>query len=340
MVKNKPLKKVSKAKVKVSKKKIKKVRPLKKVSKAKRKVPKAKRKISKVKRKVPKVKRKIRLKNNNLRSRPKVINKIVKDSKGILRQTGIIKKLPRAGTGIHGFDKLIEGGFERESINLVVGGSGSGKSIFAIQFLMEGIRKGETVLYVTFEEKKIEVFRHMKKMGWDLERLEKSGKFIFLEYSPEKVKMTLDEGGGTIESMVLRHKITRMVMDSITSFSLLFDDPLSKKQANLGLFDIINKWKTTTLLTVQQDPLRGKGDELSSIEFEVDSITLLYFTKIKGKRQRYLEVLKMRGTNHSKQTYTFEIKNGLVLGSYFRDCRMIFVSRFHKRRCLFYTLHL
>ncbi|MBU0894699.1 MAG: hypothetical protein KKF48_00350 [Nanoarchaeota archaeon] len=249
------------------------------------------------------------------RPKTRFIRNIVKNSKGVLRRTNIISKLPKIGTGISGFDQISEGGFEKESINLVIGGSGSGKTIFALRFLLEGVKRGETVLYVSFEEKKKEFYNNMGKLGWDLQRLENSGKFIFLEYSPEKVKMTLDEGGGTIETLILRHKITRMVMDSITSFSLLFEDALSKKQANLGLFDIINKWNTTTLLTVQHDPLKGKSEDVSTIEFEADSITLLYFTKVRGERKRFIEILKMRGTNHSKDTYMFEIgRGGIVIG--------------------------
>ena len=53
------------------------------------------------------------------------------------------EKYHRINSGVPGFDSLIEGGFESESINLVVGGSGSGKTIFALQFLLEGVKKGE-----------------------------------------------------------------------------------------------------------------------------------------------------------------------------------------------------
>ena len=62
------------------------------------------------------------------------------------------KKVKRVPVGIKNLDKIIEGGFEKNSTNLIVGGSGSGKSIFTIQFLIEGVKKGENVLYVAFEE--------------------------------------------------------------------------------------------------------------------------------------------------------------------------------------------
>lgn len=219
----------------------------------------------------------------------------------------------RISTGISGFDSLIEGGYEKNSINLISGGSGSGKTIFAIQFLIEGIRRKEKVLFVTFEEKKEEFYKNMLDFGWDLDKLEKEGNFIFLEYSPEKVKQMLDEGGGSIESIVLKYKITRLVIDSITSFSLMFDEEISKRQAIIELFDIIRKWNCTTLLTVQEDPSQ-KQKGVSPTEFEADSITLLYFNKNGEKRERFLEILKMRGTNHSNDMHLFTINKGIQVG--------------------------
>ncbi len=220
----------------------------------------------------------------------------------------------RVASGIPGFDRLIGGGFNANSINIISGGSGSGKTIFSLQFLLEGLKKGEKVLYVTFEEKKEDVYDNVKKFGWNLEKAEATGKFIFLEYSPEKVKMMLDEGGGAIESTVLKNQISRLVIDSVTSFTLLFDDEQSRRQAVLGLVDIIRKWNCTTLLTVQHDPLEKSSEGLSFIEFEVDGIILLYYPSTGGRRRRYLEVLKMRGTEHSKDMHVFKIDRGIKVG--------------------------
>ena len=127
-------------------------------------------------------------------------------------------KQKRIPTGISNFDKMIEGGFEEYTTNLLVGSSGSGKTIFSVQFLVEGMKRGEKCLYITFEENKLQFYRNMKRFGWDLEAYEKKGLFYFLEYKPGKVKTMLEEGGGTIESIVLKNKISRIVIDSITSF--------------------------------------------------------------------------------------------------------------------------
>jgi circadian clock protein KaiC len=224
-----------------------------------------------------------------------------------------MEKRKRVLSGIEGYNGLLGGGFESNSINLIVGGSGSGKTIFAMHFLIEGIKKGENGLYITFEEQREEFFLNMLEIGWDLEKLEKEKKFVFLEYSPEKIRNMLEEGGGVIESIVLKNNIKRIVIDSITSFALLFESELEKREAALSLFEIIRKWNCTSILTLEEDP-ENKGGSSSSLEFEADSITLIYFMREGERRKRLVEVLKMRGTKHSTEVHEFEITpKGIVI---------------------------
>lgn len=236
----------------------------------------------------------------------KSVKKIVSKKSESSNTKGSIK-MP---TGIAAFDDMCSGGLNRESVNLVVGGAGSGKTIFSVQFLIGGLKKGETCMYITFEEKKEELFRNMQEFGFDLEAYEKTGKFIFIEYSPEKVKTMLEEGGGTLESLIYKSKINRLVIDSITSFTLLFGSELAKREAALALFDIIKRWKCTVLLTMEKELSSQElfyGSE-SAMEFEVDSVILMFFLRIKdGLRQRLIEILKMRGTKHSKYVHAFDI---------------------------------
>ena len=220
----------------------------------------------------------------------------------------------RIQTGISGFDQLINGGFENITTNLIVGGAGSGKSIFATGFLKGGMDAGEKTLYITFEEKKAQFFSHMKKVGCDLEKYEKSGHFTFLEYAPAKVKKMLEEGGGAVESIILKKKITRVVIDSKTSFALLFQSELEKRESSLKLFNLIGSWNCTSLLTYEKGTISKRNSNFpsKSLQFESDSIIILYNLRNKNKRQRYLEILKMRGTPHSKKIHNFEITSSGV----------------------------
>ena len=218
-----------------------------------------------------------------------------------------IKSPVRVETGIPNLDPLIQGGVLRNSVNLVAGGAGTGKTIFAMQFLIHGIKKfNEAGIYITFEEKKKKVYQDMLEFGWDLEKYEKEGKFIFLEYTPEQVKNILTEGGGIVENIIESTNAKRLVIDSITSFALLYEDELTKKEASLALFELIDKWNCTGMLT-SQDASKDGHSISAAMEFEVDGIILLYHVKKAATRERALEILKMRGTKIPEKTFALEI---------------------------------
>lgn len=214
--------------------------------------------------------------------------------------------IERIPTGIPELDQMLSGGFKRKSINLVAGTAGSGKTIFAMQFLMEGIEHhNEHGIYITFEEKKEKAYEDLQDFGWDFEKYEREGKFAFLEYTPEQVKKILVEGGGIVEGIMEKINAKRIVIDSITSFALLYQDELTQKEAALSLFELINKWGCTAMLT-SQDTVRNGGTISAALEFEVDGIILLYHKKQKGRRKRAMEILKMRGTKIPDETFAME----------------------------------
>ncbi len=225
-------------------------------------------------------------------------------------------KRNKVRTEISCFDKLCDGGLNESSINLIVGGAGSGKTIFSIQFLMAGLKKGETCVYITFEEKKEELYQNMLCLGFDLQKYEDKGTFIFMEYSPEKVKNLLDEGGGALDQIMRFKHVSRIAIDSITSFALLFENELRKKKASLELFDILKKWNITCVLTLQKG-LEEKDLVATTnngpLEFEVDTIILLYLLRSDKKRKRYLEILKMRGSKHSEGFHEIRVDKGIVI---------------------------
>ena len=227
--------------------------------------------------------------------------------KVVQRKVSKKNSIERVPTGIKNLDRIIEGGFEKNSTNLIVGGSGNGKSIFAIQFLIEGLKRGESVLYIAFEEKKKDFYANMLALGWNLENYEKSGKFFFLSYTSEKIKTMLEEGGGDIEMIVLGKKVQRVVMDSITTFVMLFERDVEMREQALALFSLLKSWTCTSLLVYERDPLIDRKQSSRVLEFEADSLIFLYFTRLNKERERFLEVYKMRGTKHSTNIFPYSI---------------------------------
>ena len=225
-------------------------------------------------------------------------------------------KLERVQSGITGFDELCEGGFLKNSINLLGGDAGSGKSLFAMQFLVNGIiNYGENGVYISFEEAKDVVFEGMKQYGWDLQKLENEKKFVFLQYTPEQVEQVLEAGGGIIADVVLSIGAKRVVFDSLTAFTFLFDTEFKQRSSLLALFSLIRKWGCTALLIAEEEP-DIKSHKANIMEFESDCDILIYNILVENRREHVIEIYKMRGTNHSRNIYPLKIdKNGIFINN-------------------------
>ena len=222
--------------------------------------------------------------------------------------------LERVPTGIKGLDDAMSGGFIKDSINLVAGSPGSGKSIFAMQYLINGATKyNEPGIYITLEEEKGNLIKNMSSFGWDLERLEKENKVSIIEISPTDIQMEVHKQVKKLESQIVNQlKAKRIVIDSMTSYSLLFNEELVLRKSYLSLFKMLRSWNLCSLLVSEYTV---EKHEVSPLDFEVDSILWIYNSKIKGVRTRAIEIFKMRGTKHTTKTFPIEIKdnNGIIV---------------------------
>ena len=158
----------------------------------------------------------------------------------------------RVPSGITGLDELISGGFEPVSTTLVMGESGTGKTTFLSQFLYNGaVQYGDPGVLLTFEEPSFSVLRHMKKYGFDFKALEEELLFATINYRPHEVKKLVDEGGGLILDTISSLGAKRLAIDSLTSYAMLFDSPYQAREAEISLFDLLYKWKCTTMLSAE-----------------------------------------------------------------------------------------
>ncbi|MEK6943676.1 MAG: ATPase domain-containing protein [Nanoarchaeota archaeon] len=217
-------------------------------------------------------------------------------------------KEEKIATGIKGLDQLTGGGFEKNSAVLVAGSGGSGKSIFGTQFLMEGIKNhSETGIYISFEEVKDRFFKHMFVFGWDLKDVEEQGRFIFLKYSPERIAKIVKERSKEIENSIKEVEAKRIVIDSLSAYTSLFESESEKRKMLVALFDMIKEWDCTTVVVAEEDQSPNKPFS-SVMGFMADAIVLMYNEREpKGLRFRAVEVYKMRGTKHESKICSMKI---------------------------------
>jgi len=224
-------------------------------------------------------------------------------------------KPSRMPTGIPGFDSMVQGGLERGSINVLAGEAGTGKSIMSLQFLYNGVTKcNDTSLYITFEEKKKPVIEHMKQFGMNIDELEHKKRFFVFEYSPQEVEKFMKEGG-MIEKVIRDNSIDRLVFDSITSFAVLYETEQKRREAIVRLIETLRKWGCTALLPSEATTTSDLGEVRArfGIEYLADSLFAIYSVRKGDIREMALEVIKMRGTAHSKKLAPLKITNEGVL---------------------------
>ena len=220
-----------------------------------------------------------------------------------------MEKETRVPSGISGLDQCIGNGFEANSAVLVAGGGGSGKTIFGVQFLMEGIRHNEVGIYISFEENKEKFFRHMKGFGWDLDQVNKEGKFVFVRYSPKKILEIVKQGGAEIENLVKEINAKRIVVDSLSAYTVLFDSESLQREMLVALFEMISRWDATCVVIAEEDQYPDKHHS-SVMGFMADSIILLYILmKDSTTMFRAMQVYKMRGVQHAMNIFPFKISN-------------------------------
>jgi len=230
--------------------------------------------------------------------------------------TGQKRDYSRVQTGVKGLDELIGGGFERESIVLLVGSTGTGKSIFGMQFLFEGATKfNEPGVLLSFEEEEEAIYRHAMNFGWDFKKLSEDNKFKLLVFKPHQITGILEEGGGQIRDTLIELGAKRLVIDSITAYGLLFRDEYKRREKVLEFFNLMRKWGVTSLVICEDFPKDVEKEE-GSVGFLSDAVVSMYYQQDeeKGIRIHSLEVIKMRGSEHTNKlcAVNFE-KNGIVV---------------------------
>jgi circadian clock protein KaiC len=215
----------------------------------------------------------------------------------------------RLGTGVAGLDGMLGGGLIRESISLVSGKPGTGKTTLATQFLLQGISRGEQGVYLSLDEEKDLFFRNMESHGWDLKRLEYEGKFYFEFLRSDELAGYINSGYQVLDHQIRKMRAKRLVIDSVTTYLLLCDDEMRRRNELKKLFDNIRKWKVTAVLTGEAK----EGDAGYGVDYMVDAIIRLHSIRRKhmcGERRGFVEVEKMRGSMHSRELFEARIYAG------------------------------
>lgn len=214
----------------------------------------------------------------------------------------------RVKTDIKGLDEMLEGGFLPQTANLIEGPPGTGKSTLGMQFIYNGIRyHNEPGLILTFEEFPQQYYRDAESFGWDFRALEKEGKLRVLMTSPGVSRSDLESVGGTIETLADEMGARRILVDSISHFDQLSEDPVEYRSIVYGFINSLKREGLTSILTRESPVLLGGEEEKNAIAYVVDSYIMMRYVEIESAIQKALLIVKLRGSDHAKDIRQFEI---------------------------------
>jgi circadian clock protein KaiC len=213
--------------------------------------------------------------------------------------------LERIPTGVHGLDDMLGGGLLTGSTTLVVGMTGSGKTTIALQFALEGVRRGEQTLYVNFQENPAQLRRAIANLGGNPNEVRRQG-LELLYASP--VELQIDSIVVEIFQAIRSGNIRRLVIDAVGDLAAAASDSQRLHDYLYSLIQHFAARGVTTILTLES----GEGFPGSTLahdqRFSYMSDNLVYLAWNPDKvGHRMIRVVKMRGSAHERDIREFEI---------------------------------
>jgi circadian clock protein KaiC len=218
----------------------------------------------------------------------------------------------RIRVGIPGFDEIVHGGLPRGRSTLVAGATGTGKTVFGLQFLWGGAHLGEPGVLVTFAERPEDLIANVESFGWDVGGLVSEGRLAIVDATPDTellVSGRFDLGGLTARVAHALHEIngTRLFLDPIDALFEEFSDVVEVRRAFAAMLRALRPLGATTLISAERPHENGSVTRYGAEEFAVDNVIVMRNVREEERRRRTVEVLKLRGADHHRGEFPFVI---------------------------------
>lgn len=218
----------------------------------------------------------------------------------------------RIPTGIAGLDRVIEGGLRDNTTLLVVGSSGTGKSTFAMQYLMYGLENGENALYVSMEEPPEQILDEAEKLGFDMKKYHENELFFFHTKGEDFKQLIEEQLPALVEANQDYSVKTRVVIDPLTPLIWSINDKKEQRELITKLFYTL-KQLGAVLVTTEEHSAPGEtiGEDVLIPVYLSDGAIHLTYRPIGGAFNRSMEIIKMRATRHGEEVYPYIFVRGI-----------------------------
>jgi circadian clock protein KaiC len=224
----------------------------------------------------------------------------------------------RISTGNKTLDEIVRGGVIKGTSILIAGATGTGKTLLSLQYIFDGLNKGEKCAYFGFEESKEQIIKNAEGFGWNIEEFEnKRLLHIRCKYPSDCL---LEEHFKEIRRIIEDNNIVRCVVDSLSALNNAFnEEELSSFSIRLnGYFKNNN---ITTYFTSNTGGLLGSTEITdNNLSTLADCIIMLRYVEMQGRLESVMSILKMRGSSHDKDLRKYSInEKGVEIGESLTD---------------------
>lgn len=232
-------------------------------------------------------------------------------------------RVDRCVTGIEGLDNILNGGIPRGTTVLVTGSVGTGKTSMCLEFLVHGALLGENSMYISVTESSEKLLKNIIPYDFFDDKLVRDSRLVFLDipviydrlgldkpvFDYEEIHILIDAIVGLVKEL----KVKRLVVDSITSVSYRLKSEEIIREFVLKLGSIMSGQGCTTLLVSEIAPTYERYSTYGVEEAIADGIIVMGNLERRGDLLRTLQVVKMRGTMHSRAKYVLDLTTTGVL---------------------------
>ncbi|MDD3135070.1 MAG: KaiC domain-containing protein [Methanoregula sp.] len=220
----------------------------------------------------------------------------------------------RVNVGISGLDDMLGGGLIPQSICAIIGTYGTGKTTFSLEFIWDGLKKGERVIYISLEEREERIITYMKMKGWDVTPFLNKALFV-IRLDPTDFNLANNRIKNELPNLISEVNASRVVIDPISLFEDLFDTDSQRRQEMFRFIEGLRDKPCTIMMTSETDKDNVFSSRHALIEYLADTVILLRFIRPSDLTDVHLalEVVKMRMSSHSREIKPYEIQQDQVM---------------------------
>ncbi|MDD1694308.1 MAG: KaiC domain-containing protein [Methanoregula sp.] len=220
----------------------------------------------------------------------------------------------RVKVGILGLDDMLGGGLIPGSICSIIGTYGTGKTTFSLEFVWDGLKKKENVIYISLEEREERILTYMQLKGWDVKPFLNKSLFV-IKLDPTDFNLANNRIKNELPRLIDEVKASRVVIDPISLFEDLFTTDAERRQEMFRFIEGLRDKNCTIMMTSETHRDNVFSSRHALIEYLSDTVILLRYVRPSDLSDVHLalEVVKMRMSAHSREIKPYELLQDQVL---------------------------